>query len=104
MTDEEFDYLASSLVSVGRPELTLILEIDKKPVGFALCLPDINQALIHNKGGSLIGAGFHLLTKKNQIKGVRIIVLGVLPMYRNYGLDVLLYHHIGQAAQKLNYE
>ncbi|MCL2039497.1 MAG: hypothetical protein FWG85_03605 [Bacteroidetes bacterium] len=98
MTDEEFDFLAESLVQVGKKELTLIVEINDKPVGFALVLPDINQALIHNKSGTLLGAGWCLLTKKKKINTCRIIVLGVIPEYRNKGLEVLLYYRIGDAA------
>ena len=101
MTDKEFDFLASSLVQVGKEELTLIVEIKGKPVGFALVLPDINQALIHNKRGTLLGAGWCLFTKKKLINNCRIIVLGVIPEYRNYGLEVLLYYRIGDAALSL---
>ena len=101
MTDEEFDFLAESLVQVGKKELTLILKIEGKPVGFALVLPDINQALIHNKSGSMLGAGWSLLTKKKDINTCRIIVLGVIPEYRQKGLEVLLYYRIGDAALKL---
>ena len=103
MTDAEFDFLAESLVQVGKSELTLILEINDKAAGFALCLPDINQALIHNRSGSLLGAAWHLFTKSKRINQVRIIVLGVLPEYRNKGADLLLYHHIGESAAKLGY-
>jgi len=101
MTDKEFDFLAESLVQVGKKELTLIVEVAGKPVGFALVLPDINQALIHNKSGTLLGAGWCLLTKKKKINVCRIIVLGVIPEYRHKGLEVLLYQRIGDAALKL---
>ena len=101
MTEKEFDFLAESLVQVGREELALILEIEGKPVGFALVLPDINQSLIYNKKGSLLGAGWCLFTKRKKINNCRIIVLGVIPEYRNLGLDILLYYRIGDAALKL---
>ena len=104
MTDKEFDFLADSLKQVGRSEFTLILEIDNKPIGFALCLPDINQALIYNKRGSLIGAGIRLLTKRSKINQLRIIVLGVLPEYQKTGVEVLLYYYIGESANKLNFQ
>ena len=101
MTDKEFDFLADSLVQVGKQELTLIIEVDNKPVGFALALPDINQALIHNRSGSLLGAGWCLLTKQKKINTCRIIVLGVIPEYRSKGLDALLYYRIGDSALKI---
>ncbi|MDR0927466.1 MAG: hypothetical protein LBO69_06835 [Ignavibacteria bacterium] len=104
MTDAEFDFLANSLISVGVSELTLILEVGGVPIAFALALPDINQALIYNKSGSMLGAGWCLLTKKKKINGCRIIVLGVTPEYQKSGVDVLLYHTIGANADKLGYD
>jgi len=101
MTEKEFDFLAASLVQVGEAELTLIIEIEGKPVGFALVLPDVNQVLIHNKRGTMLGAGWCLLTKRRKINTCRIIVLGVLPEYRKLGLEVLLYQRIGDAALNL---
>jgi len=106
MTDKEFDALVKQLIPVAEPKYTFMLEIadvnnESKPIGFALGLPDINQALIYNKRGGLLGAGFHLLTKKKKIDSFRIIVLGVLPEYQKTGVDILLYHKFGEAADEL---
>jgi GNAT superfamily N-acetyltransferase len=119
MTEKEFDSLVKQLIPVAEPKLTLMLEIDdiknnnpeannsendKKVVGFALGLPDINQSLIHNKTGSLLGAGFHLWTKKKEINRFRIIVLGVLPEFQKTGIDILLYNEFGKVAAELGVE
>jgi GNAT superfamily N-acetyltransferase len=95
MTDEEFDFLANDLKQIADPTYTIIAEIDGKPAGFALGLPDINQSLIHNKGGGIIGGVWHLLTKKSKIDLLRIIVLGVLPEYQKTGVDAVLYWEMG---------
>ncbi len=100
MTDEEFDFLANDLKQIADPDFTLILEIKGKPVGFALGLPDINQCLIHNKKGGILGGIWHLLTKKKQITYTRIIVLGVLPEYQKTGVDAVLYWDLGDKARK----
>ncbi|MBS1538639.1 MAG: hypothetical protein JST20_12925 [Bacteroidetes bacterium] len=96
MTDEEFDFLAADLKQVADPRYALILEISGKPAGFALALPDINQSLIHNKNGGILGAAWHLLTKKKKISLLRIIVLGVLPEYRRTGADAVMYYELGK--------
>ncbi len=101
MTNAEFDYLASQLVNFGIPETTLIAELDGEPAGVALALPDMNQVLIHNKKGGLIGAGIQLLTKKKKIDLVRIIILGTKPEYQKTGIDTLLYYSIGENARKI---
>jgi len=99
MTDNEFEALANDLKSIADPDYTLIAEIGGKPVGFALGLPDINQALIQNRSGNLITGVWHLLTKKKKIDTLRIIVLGVIPEYRNKGIDSVLYHEIGARSK-----
>lgn len=101
MTDAEFDFLANDLKTIAEPRLTIIAEIDGKPAGFALSLPDINQSLIYNKGGGILGAVWNLFTKKSKIDLTRIIVLGVLPEYQSTGVDAVLYYEIGETAFEL---
>ena len=100
MTDEEFDFLAEDLVQViGKyKDLVFILERDGEPVGFSLCLPDLNQVLIHNRKGGIVGAGWHLFTKSKKIDLVRILVLGILPGHRNKGFDAVMYHEVVHRA------
>ena len=95
MTDDEFDFLAADLKQIADPEYIFFAEVKGKLAGFILCLPDINQSLIHNKKGGLLGGVFHLLTKQKKINLLRIVVLGVLPEYRKLGVDAAMYHEIG---------
>jgi hypothetical protein len=104
MTDEEFDFLAKDLKQIATPELTFILEIKGKPAGFLLAIPDINQILKDNKSGSIISAGWKLLTRRKQINTVRILVLGLLEEYRNLGADAVLYYEIGHRAKSIGCE
>ena len=99
-TEDEFNALASDLKQVADPELCVIAEINNKPVGFAIALPNINQALQYNKNGSLVGAIWHLLTKKKKINWLRIAALGVLPEYQKSGIDSILYYEIGERGTK----
>ncbi|MBR9977627.1 MAG: hypothetical protein KFH87_06015 [Bacteroidetes bacterium] len=94
MTDEEFDFLAKDLVQVvGKfKDLVFIAERNGVPIGFTLCLPDLNQVLIKNKSGWLLPALWHMFTKTKHIDLVRIIVLGVLPEHRNKGIDAVMYY------------
>ncbi len=101
MTDEEFDFLAADLKQIAEPRLTIIAEIHGKPAGFALSLPDINQALIHGKSGGILSAAWNLMTKKKHIDLTRIIVLGVLPEFQSSGVDAVLYYEIGETAFEL---
>lgn len=99
MTDDEFEFLAADLKQIADPEYIFFAEVKGQPAGFILCLPDVNQAFIHNRRGSALGALFHLLTKKSKIDLLRIVILGVLPEYQKLGIDALLYHEIGLRSQ-----
>lgn len=104
MTDAEFDFLANDLKQIVEPELVLIAEVKGQVIGFGLSLPDINQALIYNRNGSLIGGLWHLLTKKKKINLCRVIVLGVIEEYRKTGAAGLLFYETAVRAKKLGYQ
>jgi GNAT superfamily N-acetyltransferase len=95
MTDEEFSFAASDLRQIAERDLVIFAEKDGRTVGFALGLPDINQALIDNRRGGMIGAGLRLLLGKRKIRRGRIVILGVLPELQRRGIDAVLYHEIG---------
>lgn len=99
-TDEEFDFLAADLKQIADPNLVFIVESKGRIAGFCLALPDVNQSLIHNKNGGLLQGAYHLLTKSKKIDLCRIIVLGVLPEFRNTGIDAAIYMEIGQRAKE----
>lgn len=103
MTDDEFDFLAEDLKQVLEPELAIFAEVNGKPVGFALSLPDINYALKFNKNGHLLPGVYHLLTKKKQIKWVRIMVLGVIHSYQQTGIAAVLFYETAKRGVKLGY-
>lgn len=91
MTREEFDHLAKHLKSVVVPDLALLAEVDGKPVAFSLTLPDLNQALIHASGRLLPTGLLKILYHEKKIDMVRVIIMGVVPEYRNLGIDAMLY-------------
>ncbi|HVZ38260.1 MAG TPA: aminotransferase class I/II-fold pyridoxal phosphate-dependent enzyme [Candidatus Kapabacteria bacterium] len=105
MTDEEMNMMAYELKQVIDADLVLFAERDGETVGFALAVPDINQAF---KAGSAIPPGaknlptaiMNLMTKKKQITQCRIIILGVLPEHQGKGIDALLYREIMERARK----
>ncbi len=95
MTDEEFDFLVADLKQVAWEELVVFVERQGEPVGFALGLPDINQTLISNRGGGLLGAAIALTVRKKRITRGRIVILGVIPRFQRLGIDAVLYYEIG---------
>jgi ribosomal protein S18 acetylase RimI-like enzyme len=102
MTDKEFDYLAKSLKPIANPHYVYFVENrEGKTIGFSLSLPDINQALKHVNGNPFTPWGLvKYLWYKRNISMVRTIVMGVLPEYRNKGIDSILNTQIADYGGK----
>ena len=103
MTEAEVDLLANTLRLVADPRLCLIAELENRPVGFALALPDYNQALRH-MNGRLFPFGFlKFLWYRRRIDALRILLLGTNPDVRVRGLDAILYLKLWQDVPAYGY-
>jgi GNAT superfamily N-acetyltransferase len=99
----EFFQMGKEMKQILKPELVLIGEVDGKVVGFALALPDINQAL-KPAGGRLLPTGLlKILYYQRLIKSVRVLTLGVIEDYRASGLAAAFYATLLRNAGKLGY-
>ncbi|HSP45064.1 MAG TPA: GNAT family N-acetyltransferase, partial [Chthoniobacterales bacterium] len=102
LTENEFDFMARELKPLLVPDLVWLAQIDGEPVGFILCVPDINVVLRKINGrlttfGLPIGLA-RLLYYKSRLKTVRLVALGVVPKYRRHGIAEMLVLHIIEEA------
>jgi len=93
-TEAEIEFMTEELKPLIVPEFAWIAEMGSEPVGFTLCLPDINVVLRDLNGrltrfGLPIGLVKLLLYKKHVQKG-RLIALGVVQKYRRAGIAEML--------------
>ena len=98
MTGEEFRFAAADLKAIVNPNLVIIAEVKGNPVGFGMSLPDLNMVLKDNKGGYLIPGLIRLLLFRKRIDFIRIVILGVLPEYRNSGIGAVLFYETARRA------
>jgi GNAT superfamily N-acetyltransferase len=89
-TEAEIQFMTNELKPLLVPEFGWIAEIGNKPVGFTLCLPDINVVL-RDLNGRLTRFGLpvgliKLLFYKKRIRKGRLIALGVIQEYRRAGI------------------
>lgn len=103
MTDEEFKALAKDFKPVVVPDLVIIAERKGEPIGFALSLPNLNQALIYNKNGYLLPGILRLLLHKKEINTIRIIILGILPEHKMTGAAAVLFYETARRGIELGY-
>ncbi|MFE5668570.1 N-acetyltransferase [Streptomyces niveus] len=107
MTDREFDALARQLRPILRPGLGAVAEVDGKPAGFVLAVPDLAPALAAANGrlhtwGVPLGL-MRLLRARRRVDRLRVMVLGVREEYRNRGIELRLGMELSRNAQRLGY-
>lgn len=86
----EVQHMAQSLKHLIVPELSLIAEVDGKPIGSVFCLLDYNPR-IKMINGKLFPFGFaRLLWNKRGIKRMRAISTNVIPEYQAWGVGLVL--------------
>jgi hypothetical protein len=110
VTPAEVEAIVVSLKQIMRPELTSIATFKGEPVAFAVCVPNLNEVLVKIRSGKLLSAlpalgfgGFiDLLRGRSQIRGFRTMLLGVMPEYRNKGIDALMIGKIINSGWDLN--
>lgn len=94
MTEAEIEHMAKELKPVLKhdPEQVILAEDeDGRTVGFALWLKDYNQALIHARGRLFPIGLLKILWYSRKIDRARVMTLGLIPEYRNKGIDTLFY-------------
>ena len=103
LSDRQFAFFANELKMIVKPELVIMAEHKGKPVAYILSVPDINPAL-KKVNGKLFPFGiFHLIFGLKKIQRIKTFMLGVLPEYRNKGLDVLLFAETVERGKRMGY-
>lgn len=96
MTNEELDALIESLGMLLDPNLAFFAEVNGEPAGFAIAVPDFNQALhkVYPRPGvpepiSLIQLLWQWKVRR-VIKGIRVPFMGVVEEHRFKGVELNL--------------
>jgi len=92
MSEAEIRHMAKSFRPIVVPEYVLLAFVGDEPVGFSLLLPDYNVALKRVNGRMFPFGVVRFLWHRRRIHTVRMLTLGLIPEYRNRGLDALLIH------------
>ncbi|MHB8969503.1 MAG: N-acetyltransferase [Pirellulaceae bacterium] len=90
LSADEIKHIGASMRHLIVPELTTVAEVDGRPVAAAFGLLDYNPR-IKLIDGRLFPFGFlRLLTRRRQIKRIRLISTNVVPEYQRWGLGVVV--------------
>lgn len=105
----ELDEMVKDLGQYFEPRLTFFAEIENKPVGFMLALPDLNQVLLkaYPRPGkpeplALLQLLWHWKVR-SKITRIRIMLMGVQEGYRGIGVESAMFVEAYRAAQALGW-
>jgi GNAT superfamily N-acetyltransferase len=102
-TDAEMKQLATDLKPIIDPDLVLFAEAAGRTVACVVVLPDVNQVLKRMHGRLLPFGLVHFLNRRRIINRCRLVLLGVVPEYRNLGLYPLMIAEIYKSAYDNGY-
>jgi GNAT superfamily N-acetyltransferase len=103
-SEAEFRRIANQMRPFLDPDLALFAEVEGKPVGFLIAVPDVNQVLVHLNGRLFPLGWLKLRRHMRQIDAVTFKMMGVLEEYRRRGIDALLYLEAVKTVFRKGYE
>ncbi len=110
MNSEELEALIADLGMLVEPELAFFAEINGEPIGFALSIPNFNEALhgAYPRPGvpqlfTLARVFWHWKVRR-AIKGVRMPLMGVKQEHRNKGVELALFLALMKALLPSRYD
>ncbi|MBS4015424.1 MAG: hypothetical protein KGZ86_03205 [Candidatus Latescibacteria bacterium] len=104
MTDKEIDLTAKKIKQFIDPGLVVFAEVDDKPVGVVVTIPDINQVLKRLNGKLGLIEMVKFLYYRRKIDGTRALIGGIKKEFRQSGIISLLFYESIKHAQKHGYK
>ena len=104
MSQDEFREFANSFKSIMDPNLGRLAIVNGKPVGFALALPDFNQALQHINGKLNLAGLLKLMWFSRHLDRVSFKILVMIPEFIGSGIETLLTLEICEEILKKGYK
>jgi GNAT superfamily N-acetyltransferase len=104
MTREEFFFSARAMKPIVMPQFVLIGEAGDRVIGFALAVPDINQALQYTAGRLFPFGLLKILYYKRSIRNLRLMAVGISEEFRTAGVGAAFYAELIRQTRLLNYD
>jgi len=103
MSEKEFEHIVAELLPIAERKLVFIAEVNGKPAGFSVALPNYN-VILKKMNGHLFPTGIlKALYYKNKINAVRVLTMGVIKEYHLKGIDSVMIYHSFKNGFELGY-
>jgi GNAT superfamily N-acetyltransferase len=99
----QFLYLGRLLIALTHTSMLQLATIDGKAAGFALCFPEVNEAIVHARGRLFPLGWLRLLLNLRRIRTASFKLIGVLPEYRRSGLHALMIRRAVEGCREAGY-
>lgn len=103
-TDKEFHTIANKLKDFFLIDTTLLAEINGKPVGMLIAVPDYNFVMKKMNGRLFPFGILKFLFYKNKIDALRLMIMGVVKEYRQRGIEGVMYYESLKNSMRLGYK
>jgi hypothetical protein len=101
MAREEFLHMGRDLKHLLFPQWAFIAEVDGRPAGFLLTIPDYNEVFKRIGTGRLLPFGWiRILRARRRLRTGRIIALGIKAEHRVRGIMALFFHELLRRGRK----
>lgn len=101
LTDKQIKgYLATYIPILDPDFVSVVVNQEDKPVGFAFCVPSLAIPIKKSKGRLLPLGIFRILHALKHPTGLEALMIGVLPEYQGAGAPVLLFQKIHENCLK----
>ena len=94
MRETEFQHIARDMKLILNPEWAIMAEVDGRPIGFSLTLPNVYESQIKIRSGRLLPLGLFRLLWDLKVKkpdSARVITMGVVHDYQKRGIETVFY-------------
>jgi len=94
LREDEFQHIAKDMKLIIKPNWALMAEVDGRPIGFSLTLPNVFASQVKIRSGRLLPTGvFRLLwdLKVRRSTSARVITMGVIHDYQKRGIESIFY-------------
>jgi len=99
ISQEEAIQFGQSLIPIADFDLIWIASCKGEPAGAILGLPNINE-ILGNLNGRLFPLGIlKLILNRKKIRGMRVAALGVVPEFRNRGIETILINKVRERVE-----
>jgi GNAT superfamily N-acetyltransferase len=93
--------MGRAFLTVADRRLVQLAYVGRRPIAFTVCLPEINEALVHT-GGRLRGLA-DAYRHRHEIRTAAFKLIGVLPEYRASGVHARMVEAVVEGARAAGY-